>query len=221
MEVRISEGVWAVTRPDGVLLGLLDGSVADGWRSSAALLAQTALPVVIRALNSSGLWTDGTIHLSVADGCARLALPQKVARVLDEEATARLQIVCALARAGIAGPGRDTPPREHVTTLRRSLLLHGRRRVAEPTGRIDLRATGSGRVTVAVPTARGPAKIELPALELLVASDEAAQDDADVEILLTDEVGVRITLRLSSADTRRAAVEAQWLLPGIAQEERD
>lgn len=215
MQMRIADGVWAVAGAGGLVLGLLDGSLEQGWRSGLGIVAHQDLDALISRLNTSGVWTDGHLHVSVAGGSSRIALPGRLATILDEAQTARLQVVASRAASGRPRTAADDASPSRVETNRGVIVVEHRLDGAAPTGAARLSAHGRGVVRLDYLTAAGERSVHVPALDVLVASAEALRDDEVLEVVLSDSEGSRVSVRTSARESQQAAAEAQWLLPAL------
>lgn len=216
MHIRLTEGTWAMSHGADVHIGLLRGAIDRGWQASFATLPGRVLPAVVRRLNLDGIWTDGTVDVSVASGMARLVVEGRTV-LLDPRATARLQVFCTHVRHELVRRQPDPGPPVRVATERAGLRVIDLTRAGEQVGATTMRPAAHGAVEMAVPTTTGPLRLSLPALPLLVAAAEA-DADRDTLVLRVPRVDAEaLWLPLPAHEARQAAAEAQWLLPAFAR----
>lgn len=217
MRARVDRGVWAIAHEGDLHLGLLKGDIEQGWTGSFGTIPADSLAGVASRLNIGGFWSNGDLTLAAGVDGALITLQDQAVLRLDNEAAARLQIVCALVAARHAPAEAIQAPPSVVASTQGGLRVSESRGIGECLGPGAVDAGRDGHVIVLVPTTAGPLALTIPALPVLVAAAEAVRGSDHLLVRVDSGDGPEMRVEVDAAAAQQAAAEAQWLLPAFGR----
>lgn len=221
LPVQLCDGLWVFPTVDGVWVGLLEGSMEQGWRTSFGLLPSGDLPQIARVLNAGGRWEGGQVVITTdAEDCT-ISLSTNAPTPVPLRANARLQVICSAPRPSAPGRAQSTPGRpSRVQSIRAGLRVLDAEGPNEDLYLVQMAAAAQGIVSVQTQDRGGRSRMLLPALPLLVAAAEALRDGQDVLLTAQGRApsgGPPAVFTVSARGASLAAADAQWLLPAFTR----